>query len=327
MRMRAYIEDVLDILSTAPARWELYKTLAEPIRLRLLALAAEEELAVGELAELLGEGQPNISRHASTLKQAGLLRVRKEGARSLLKLDDASRRDPVVVDALTSGRLLCERDGSLARVPAMIAARDALGREFFAKPRADQELGSGEFATYLSAFSLLLPARGLAVDVGTGDGGLLAALAPCFERVIGVDRSEAQLALARTRVESLGLTNVRLECAALEDMHALAADVVFAVRLLHHAPKPEDVLAKVAAMAKPGGAVIVLDYAPHDDESMRTQSDLWLGFTNHELLTMAHQCELSDARVAPIPAPTHGADAHLPWHALVARRATKNPKQ
>ncbi|HLM72241.1 MAG TPA: hypothetical protein VK459_06110, partial [Polyangiaceae bacterium] len=56
-----------DRTNGAPAaaeRWELYRLLADPVRPRLLALAAAEELAVGELAELLGEGQPKISRHA-----------------------------------------------------------------------------------------------------------------------------------------------------------------------------------------------------------------------------------------------------------------------
>ena len=48
-------------------RWELYRVLSEPARLRLLALTAEEELAVGELAELLGESQPNVRRATSPL--------------------------------------------------------------------------------------------------------------------------------------------------------------------------------------------------------------------------------------------------------------------
>ena len=47
--------------------------LSEPVRLRLLALAAEEELAIGELADLLGESQPNVSRHLAPLRQVGLV--------------------------------------------------------------------------------------------------------------------------------------------------------------------------------------------------------------------------------------------------------------
>src|SRR5438477_13118418 len=84
-------------------RWELYRVLSEPIRLRLLALAAVEELAVGELADLLDEGQPNVSRHASVLRQAGLIGVRKEGTRVLVRIAEGAANDPVIADALVSG--------------------------------------------------------------------------------------------------------------------------------------------------------------------------------------------------------------------------------
>ncbi|MDB4947293.1 MAG: Transcriptional regulator, ArsR family / Methyltransferase fusion, partial [Labilithrix sp.] len=89
-------------------RWELYRVLAEPVRLRLLALAAEDELAIGELAGLLGESQPNVSRHLTPLKQAGLVLVRREGTRALVRIAEAAAADPVVADALASGRALCE---------------------------------------------------------------------------------------------------------------------------------------------------------------------------------------------------------------------------
>src|SRR5436853_7160492 len=148
IRIGEYISPVLDTLTppaspsatpsrkqTGPAsqkkRWELYRLLSEPVRLQLLALAAEEELAIGELAELLGESQPNVSRHAAPLKQAGLLAVRKQGTRALVRLDDGAGEDPVVRDALESGRALCEEDGSLARIGDVLRARDAVAREFF----------------------------------------------------------------------------------------------------------------------------------------------------------------------------------------------------
>ncbi len=98
------------------ARWQLYRLLSDPFRLRLLALAAEEELALGELADLLGESQPNLSRHAAPLRQAGLLAERRQGTRTLVRLDAAAKSDPVVCDALAAGRALCEKDGSLARI-------------------------------------------------------------------------------------------------------------------------------------------------------------------------------------------------------------------
>jgi len=74
--------------ATTERRWELYRLLGEPVRLRLLALAAEEELAIGELADLLGESQPNVSRHLKVLRGAQLLAERKEGTRVFVRLDD-----------------------------------------------------------------------------------------------------------------------------------------------------------------------------------------------------------------------------------------------
>ncbi|MBV9949425.1 MAG: helix-turn-helix transcriptional regulator, partial [Myxococcales bacterium] len=79
-------------------RWELYRVLSEPLRLRLLALAVDDELGIGELADLLGEGQPNVSRHAAALRQAGLLRDRREGTRTLVRVSPGVLRDPVVAD-------------------------------------------------------------------------------------------------------------------------------------------------------------------------------------------------------------------------------------
>ena len=120
-------------------RLELYKVLAEPMRLRLLALAAEEELAIGELAELLGESQPNVSRHVGSLRRLGLLAERRQGPRVMVRLDDAARADPVVADALSAGRELCEPDGTLAAVAELVRRRDSAAREFFASTRSEPE--------------------------------------------------------------------------------------------------------------------------------------------------------------------------------------------
>src|SRR5215472_7683155 len=125
---------MLDATPTPSHRWELYRLLSEPIRLRLLALAAEEELSIGELAELLQESQPNVSRHAAALRHAGLLHDRREGTRTLLRLAVDAAADPVVRDALASGRVLCDRDGSLARIGDVLRSREAAAREFFARP-------------------------------------------------------------------------------------------------------------------------------------------------------------------------------------------------
>ncbi|MBX3196782.1 MAG: metalloregulator ArsR/SmtB family transcription factor [Labilithrix sp.] len=319
----------MDAAVGSTTRWELYRVLAEPVRLRLLALAAEEELAIGELAVLLSESQPNISRHVAPLKAAGLVLARKQGTRALVRIAEAASADPVVADALASGRALCEGDGSLSRIADVLRERDRVAREFFAQaPAKDAAVFEPADATaaYVAALARLLPRRALAVDAGTGDGALLDVLAPAFERVIAVDRSEAQLDRARARVTARGYANVtllksELGAAELRGHVGGGADVVFASRLLHHAPRPVDLVRQLARLARPGAAIVVIDYERHDDESMRDEADLWLGFEPAELGRFAVEAGLDAGEVVRLPAAWcgRGKDAHLPWQVLIAR--------
>jgi DNA-binding transcriptional ArsR family regulator/protein-L-isoaspartate O-methyltransferase len=323
----------LPVHAAAPGfdgRWQLYRLLSDPFRLRLLALAGVEELALGELAELLGESQPNVSRHAAPLRQAGLLAERKQGTRTLVRLPPEALSDAVVRDAVAAGRALCTEDGSLARVTDILRGRDEKTREFFARTSRDgAELGlAPELPAYLAAFGALLTRRELAVDAGTGDGVLLDLLAPVFGRVIAVDRSDAQLERAARRVKQRGYANVELMQAELGASELVArtgagADVVVAARVLHHAPLPRVALAELARLLRPGGKLLVIDYARHTDEQMAAaQADVWLGFEANELLELSREAGLEDAKVLPIPQSYAAAasDGHVGWQLLVATR-------
>lgn len=320
--------------ATTPARWELYRLLAEPVRLRLMALAAEEELAVGELAELLGEVQPNVSKHLAPLRQAGVLRVRRQGTWTLVRLDESFARDPVVADALHTGKVLCERDGSLGRVADVVRAREKNTREFFSRLGRDARNGASagapsELAAYLMALAPHMAKRGLAVDAGTGDGRLLEVLAPLFERVVAVDRSGAQLSLCAERVSERGFKNVELIEGELDGREATkavgraGADVVVASRVLHHAPRPGEMVRQLAMLTAPGGRVVVIDYERHEDESLRSQqADLWLGFEAAELQGYAREAGLTDLQSTKIPGVWCGTghDRHIPWQVMAASR-------
>lgn len=318
-------------------RWDLYKVLAEPQRLRLLALSAVEELSVGELGELLGESQSNVSRQLSPLRRLGLLSERKQGTRVFVRLAEAVGADAVVGDALGQGRELCRADGVLDRVADVVARRDAVGREFFSRGHGDGpgqgarvEGFPGELPAYLFACAQLLQRRRLAVDVGTGDGRLLEVLAPLFERVIGIDREPAQLARAGERLKRRGYHNVDLVAADALEPQALGAacepgqaDVVFASRILHHAPQPGRMLKALATLMAADGVLLLLDYVAHQDERMSDQqADLWLGFAASDLRNLAQRAGLSETRVAAVPPSFcgRGPDAHVPWQLLFARR-------
>jgi len=305
------------------ARWQLYRLLSDPFRLRLLALAAEEELALGELADLLGESQPNLSRHAAPLRQAGLLAERRQGTRTLVRLDPSAKSDPVVCDALAAGRGICEKDGSLARIVTIVRARDQKTREFFARPpRTDEPLVlAPELPVYIAALASLLDRHALAVDAGTGDGALLDVLAPAFDRVIALDRSGAQLARAERRVQARGYDNVELYPAEIGDRVVrnavgVGADVVVAARVLHHAPLPRETLKALAALLRPGGSLLLLDYARHADEALRdAQADVWMGFDPRELEEFARDAGLEGVRARDLPRGLfqNGVDGHLGW--------------
>lgn len=316
----------------AANRWELYRLLADPVRPRILALTAAEELGVGELSELLREGQPKISRHAAALRDAGLLSARKQGTWTLLRLASGVMADPVVSDAVNSGRAACLADGTLARIVEVISARDAATREFFA--RGGRPLRPGpplEFCAYLAAIAPLLPHRTLAVDVGTGDGALLELLSPLFDVVMGIDRSEAQISLAEERVSRRELGNVKLFLGEYDGPEVLAAvaeqggaDVVVAARVLHHAPKPARMMDALFHLAKPtGGLVCVIDYEAHDDEALCEQeADLWQGFDPETLRSLAEASGLSGITIRRLPRAWQGdgPDRNLVWQLLVGRR-------
>lgn len=273
------------------ARADLFRLLGDEDRLRLLALCDADELTVGELALLLHESQPQVTRKTQPLRDAGLLHERRDGTRILLRTE--SHADPVVAAALETGRSLCLSDGQLARVPAIVAQREEASRKFFAqvkaRPSASSELGSDEVLRALLPFAAVLapvlPGHGLAVDLGTGEGTLLPLLSPIYDRVIAVDRSAARLARAAERVSALDLPNVRLREAAVDDTNlaqevarAGGADLVTLVRVLHHAARPQDVVASAKRLLRPGGHLVIVDHLPHRDEGLREQGHVWLGF-------------------------------------------------
>jgi len=316
-------------------RVELFRLLAEPGRLQLLSLCEGEELSVSELATLLNDSQPQISRKVAPLRDAGLLDARKDGTRLLLKTDLVTvHGDPVLNEALAEGRRLCLADGSLARVPAVIAAREEHGRSHFEQLPAvasSSVPASPEHLGHLAALAPLLFGHKLAVDVGTGDGLSLDVLAPLFGRVIAVDRSQAQLARVAERVASRGFHHVSLFPGSYDDAalvqrvdSAGGADLVFAGRTLHHASRPGAAVQSFARLLKKGGHLVVLDYLPHETDALRSEAgDVWLGFAIDEVKKFFVEASLKPLADAPIPnsfRPSPALDAQVSWHAWVAQK-------
>ena len=311
------------------ARVDLFRLLGDEDRLRLLALCTEEELTVGELASLIGESQPQVTKKTQPLREAGLLTARRDGTRTLLRAPASP--DVFLGAALEEGRMLCTRDGSLARVAGVVAQREELARQFFEQPAELEPVAAGaELLGWLPIFAPLLPRAGspadpadlaparagdlaparpgLAVDAGTGEGTLLPLLSPLYERVVAVDRSPARLARCAARIAAWGLPNVRLREGELDDAALVqeiaqrgGADLVVLARVLRYAARPAEAIAAATRLARPGGHVLVVDSLPHDDEAMREQGDVWLGFAPAKLRAYLASAALEIIALHPLP--------------------------
>lgn len=308
-------------------RADLFRLLGDEDRLRLLALCAEEELTVGELASLLGESQPQITKKTQPLREAGLLAARRDGTRTLLKADIAE--DLVLTAGIGEGRRLCTKDGSLAKVARVVAQREELSKKLFDAP-ADPEIAQApldsQLVGWLPILAPLLPGRALAIDAGTGEGALLPLLSPLYQRVVAVDRSAARLARCAAKISQWGLANVRLREGSIEDAGSLAeevlprggADLVVISRVLHHLGRPQDAIAAATRLLRPGGHVAIVDYLPHDDETLREQGHVWLGFDPDKLHHWIEQAQLAPVVTQPLPTPHHP-----PLQLAIGRKPTR----
>jgi ubiquinone/menaquinone biosynthesis C-methylase UbiE/DNA-binding transcriptional ArsR family regulator len=292
---------------------DVLRVLGDPTRLRILALLAQAELAVGELARALGMSQSRVSNHLKILRDADLLVERRAGSFSYCRLNVPTGAPGDLWRALSPGlEALDERKADNRRLAAVLADR-ADSRSFFDRIAGDWDLIGSDFARgtgRLEAISCLAP-RGLVVaDVGCGTGYLSRALARRVARVICVDTSAAMLDKARE--------NLRGVPAALEfrpgSMEQLPladgeVDAAFAHMVLHHLTDMAAGLREMVRVVRPGGEVVCVELLPHHESWMHdSMADTRLGVDPAALA--------ADFRSAGLPDPEHEIldDAYLVEH-------------
>ena len=291
----------------APIRASLDTILAgleasgEVTRLRLLALLADAELTVSELVTILGQSQPRISRHLKLLTDAGLAERHREGAWAFFHLADRTPAADLARDII---RRIDPADavlsGDRARLAEVRRARSEQAAAYFAAQAKDwDKLRSLHVAeeTVEAAIRDIIGAHHLhaVLDLGTGTGRMLELLAPLADRAVGVDSSPAMLNLARTRLERTGLRNVQLRQG---DIYALpierdAYDLVIIHQVLHYLDDPSRALREATRALRPGGRLIVVDFAPHAQEFLREQhAHRRLGFARDEIDSFLREASL-----------------------------------
>lgn len=287
----------------------LIRAMADPTRQRILRLAGAMELAVGELAQVLGQSQPRVSRHVAILCDAGLLEKRREGSWVFLNQPNADG----VGEEGAEGRRTLQAAAELLLVAeaedTVFARQCTEDRRHLADIRANREKAAAAyFAAHASEWdrlrALFAPAEtveatlvaalsaqplGKVLDIGTGTGRIAELLEPYADHVTGLDKSPEMLRLARARLQDFPAERVAL---VQGDLGALpfepgSFDTVVFHQVLHYAQEPGFALAEAARVCRAGGTIAIADLATHSREELRREhAHARLGFADAQMAEM-----------------------------------------
>jgi len=265
----------------------------EPTRLRLLALCAHGELSVGELTSILGQSQPRVSRHLKLMVEAGLLQRFREGAQVYYRIaedGEASNLARTLVDLLPSYDE--ELNNDLSGLDDIWQRRAKLADAYFNENAAQwdeiRKLHVAEVAVEARLLDMVGRERlDTHVDIGTGTGRILALLSERVERSIGIDTNTEMLTLARTHLERENIKNAHVRKG---DMYGMpletgSMDLATLHLVLHYSLEPAAVIAEAARVLKENGKLVIVDFASHQEEQLRTEHQHQrLGFGDREIL-------------------------------------------
>jgi ubiquinone/menaquinone biosynthesis C-methylase UbiE len=273
----------------------------EETRLRLLALLAEAELTVTELVTILGQSQPRISRHLKLLVEAGLIERHREGAWAFFLIAHkgaAAALGRAVLNHVSLNDPVLQADR--ARLTEVRQARAEQAARYFAAHASDWDelralhVAEERVETAVRDLVGTEPIQNL-LDLGTGTGRMLEIFAPLAQRAVGMDQSPQMLSLARARIEKDGLRNVQLRQG---DIYALPVerdfyDLVIIHQVLHYLDDPARAVREASRALRPSGRLLIVDFAPHDEESLRSQhAHRRLGFAAEEIAALMQEAGL-----------------------------------
>lgn len=268
---------------------DIFRALADDVRLRVLNVLLADELSVAELVGVLKLPQSTVSRHLKPLRDAGFLETRREGTSIYYRrgalLEDRPMRD--VLETRLSQLPTATADATALR--RVLEHRRKRTRDFFDKVAG--RYGSltqpgGGWQALATALAAGFTGKCVA-DLGSGEGALALMLARFADQVTAVDVSKAMLREVGNRARKNGVSaRVRVAEGDLEELPLTdrSFDAAFLSQALHHAARPSRAIGEAARILKSGGLLIVIDLARHDREWVREKwADQWLGFDEAEL--------------------------------------------
>jgi len=281
----------------------LFKALADPTRLRIARLLSEMELAVGELAQVLGQSQPRVSRHVGILCDAGLAERRREGSWVFLRSRAGAGVDAPVIDALDALLAVAEAedadfaaqcDADRRKLAAIRSSREEIAHSYFARHASEWDELRALHSPDEKVEQALLGALGEAplgtlLDIGTGTGRIAEVFGEHAERIVALDKNLEMLRVARAKLQHLPAARVDLVQGDFADLpfEEASFDTVVLHQVLHFATEPALPLAEAARVTRAGGRIAIVDFASHDREELRTRHQhARLGFTDAQMASL-----------------------------------------
>lgn len=274
----------LDSITTA------LKLLADQTRLRILSVLSATELTVKELTDILSIGQSSVSTQLGQLKDAAIVNSRKQGQYVFYRLNARESGDALgtlvkhILDEVP-GAEWYERDQRC--LADCLKRRRESSLQFFGTQRAQNEVSPGQTWESLALGLIGLIHGQRVVDLGCGLGRLAGLFAAAGNRVVGVDNSPEQIQAACNLHKTLDESHLRFVLADAENtpLESGAFDLVIISQSLHHAARPEDVVAEAARLLGSGGQVLILDLLNHTQDWIQGRfADFWLGFDPADLV-------------------------------------------
>lgn len=283
------------------------RALADPTRLRLLALLDKDELSVNELQQITGLGQSRISTHLRLLQEAGLLQSRREGKRTFYRMDPTARvsQRQVVQMAAQGAREITEHEADEVNLRRILARRVDQAQLLFNQVagRFDRSYGPGRSWQAFGQMLLRILPPMVVADLGSGEGLISELLARRAKRIIAVDNSEKIVAFGAAKAKKNGLKNLEFRLGDLEEppIGPRSVDLVILSQALHHAQHPERAIAAAYRILCPGGHIMILDLLQHHFEQARElYGDRWLGFAESDLQFWFEQAGFKNIELAVV---------------------------
>lgn len=264
---------------------ETLSVLGDENRLRLCLLLSERELNVGDLVRVTGIAQSRVSTHLARLREAGLVRDRREGTQAFYALAS---------DALPSTVRHVLDETRASDDPTLVGDRERLealdverrgGRDAYSPGRTWQSLATG-IAALLDLGDVL--------DVGSGDASASSMLAARCRSLTCIDTNARAIEGARARFADAAHVVAEVADAEAMPFDDASFDTVLVFHTLTYTAHPERALRECARVLRPGGRLVVLCLDAHRHQEITARyGERHPGFTPRRMRALLEGADLT----------------------------------